>query len=98
MAPGSICLRNSAMTTQKSFRGRAHRGSHTNHRERVASRQSRRHSLALCCMMPAEECDACDEERYAEHGPQQQMRRGSVADQRIVRPVVGVADVLAWPV
>ena len=79
------------------FRRGAH-GRRDHHRgQRIGGRQlDGRFFLAVVHrVVPAQQRDAGNQEQHAEHRPQEQARRRRVAHQRLVRPVVGVGDVLA---
>ena len=75
------------------FRGRLHRRRDRDAAQRIGLRRCRAAFLvAIHRVVPAEQADTGDHEQHAEYRPQERARRREVADQRIVRPVVGVRD------
>ena len=78
------------------LRGGAHRRRDAHHRERIGRRQLERRLVLVRAWCQPSKRDAGDQEQHAEDRPHRSRRR-RVADQRLVRPVVGVGDVLARP-
>ncbi|CAM5637632.1 hypothetical protein RLIN73S_04754 [Rhodanobacter lindaniclasticus] len=73
--------------------GGLHRRRRLQFGERVARGNRRQRFVAhLARVVPAEQADAEDQEQHAEHRPHEVGRGGRVAGQRVVRPVLRVAD------